>query len=639
MREEVDWGVKHRMLGAGGEVRVDWRAAVLDDAVVPLAPQREELLLQRKLYKQAAAPLRKELSATGKVADAERRAVAEGWQAESQLDEVNAKLDELGLSEPTVTRAQQAAQEQVADLSKSREQVARELYDEVQQLRNADGLARERFADVSESAEALQMGAWLNAGARARVDAEVEGLKAVAKKLAKEPKRSNLSAVADELGDIAKALPDSPELNAALALHAQFTRSLVKVAHAQDNVDWVKVVRDAAKKGDAVDVMMKQAKDGWEEVARAILPESQRVALQKPIADAFKNVEYGFKFDGGLKMVEDLTKFFKTYATATPGFHVRNAMSATFMNYSDGVSTKAMREGMQLWKQYTKDPTTFMAAIETNPRVREAFRAVFGSGAGGQFSAEELATELSTKILHNKWTKLSKRMGGAVEGTVRLGMALDSMDRGMDAFAAMSRITRIHFDYSQLSKLDRYIKLAVPFWTFMSRNLPLQIQQMWTKPRVYSIYNHLQANLGGGNEFEGMPSWMQDKEAVPLGTMPSGSELAFMPDLPHLNAGEQLGLLASGDPRKMMSAMNPMFVAPMEALSGERFRFGTKFENNGDRVEHLFTQMLPPLAHTQRLLGIGRYEGQIPEKAMNFMGIPLQVVGQKERQAVLDRQG
>ena len=31
------------------------------------------------------------------------------------------------------------------------------------------------------------------------------------------------------------------------------------------------------------------------------------------------------------------TNLFKTYATLSPGFHVRNALSAIFMNTSDGV--------------------------------------------------------------------------------------------------------------------------------------------------------------------------------------------------------------------------------------------------------------------------------------------------------------
>ena len=56
------------------------------------------------------------------------------------------------------------------------------------------------------------------------------------------------------------------------------------------------------------------------------------------------------------KALDTYTKFFKTWATATPGFHIRNALSATFMNLTEGTSFEEMRGGVKIWEAWRKNP-------------------------------------------------------------------------------------------------------------------------------------------------------------------------------------------------------------------------------------------------------------------------------------------
>ena len=60
----------------------------------------------------------------------------------------------------------------------------------------------------------------------------------------------------------------------------------------------------------------------------------------------------------------------------------------------------------------------------------------------------------------------------------------------------MARIAKFHFDYTEMSDLDRMARRFIPFWTFMSRNLPLQMEQMFTNPRMYLQYQNLKRNYG-----------------------------------------------------------------------------------------------------------------------------------------------
>ena len=76
-------------------------------------------------------------------------------------------------------------------------------------------------------------------------------------------------------------------------------------------------------------------------------------------------------------------------------------------------------------------------------------------------------------------------------------MALDTIESRRHRASAYDRLARIHFDYAAVSKFDEKAKKLIPFWTFMSRNLPMQISEMWTKPKVYAWYNSFVRNFAG----------------------------------------------------------------------------------------------------------------------------------------------
>lgn len=150
--------------------------------------------------------------------------------------------------------------------------------------------------------------------------------------------------------------------------------------------------------------------------------------MPEAVADAFKRVKlledpatWG-KFG---KMVDWYTNFFRTYATASPGFHVRNAYSAVTMNFIGGVSFENMRKGAHYWHLYVKDHKNWLNQIPEAERgaARRALEAVFASGAG-QF--DEVTLSGGSRIINNKVTRTSRQVGRRTEATIRMGMALDS---------------------------------------------------------------------------------------------------------------------------------------------------------------------------------------------------------------------
>jgi hypothetical protein len=270
-------------------------------------------------------------------------------------------------------------------------------------------------------------------------------------------------------------------------------------------------------------------------------------------------------------------------------------MSAAFMNTADGVPFKTQIEGFSLWRKYVKGGDEWLLSqARENPDVFQAFQAAFGSGAGGRYTEAGFVggerTSNVQRLLSNPATRFSQRAGERVEGSVRLGMALDSIRRGDSMTASVGRISRVHFDYADISKMDATMKQLIPFWTFLSRNLPLQISEMWLKPRSYLTYQHFVNNMASQNE-QFTPQYWLDAEAwntgmkvpdVPGMGGAQGLPVYLQPDFGFNRVGVDVADLQNalaGDPLQLLSNFNPLFTAPAEFITKKNFYTGQNYDN------------------------------------------------------------
>src|SRR4030095_5905598 len=96
-------------------------------------------------------------------------------------------------------------------------------------------------------------------------------------------------------------------------------------------------------------------------------------------------------------------------------------------------------------------------------------------------------------------------------------LALHSFNKGESEWQALARVKMIHFDYSEANRFDAKMRLMIPFWTFMSRNLPLQVQQMVLNPKMYQEWRNLRRNLGAGIGPQPEPEYFRDAQGVYIG--------------------------------------------------------------------------------------------------------------------------
>jgi len=467
--------------------------------------------------------------------------------------------------------------------------------------------------------------------------------------------------LARQYNPVAEAVGDGTERGVAREVPEDFTFT------EEDLDDFLK----ETKSGKYDKSLERELKKGFEVMGKQLLAGGEGVVVRAQLANAMKNVQQSMAKNWFWRGTDAYTQFFKQYATMSPGFHLRNGMSAAFMNFADGVTLSAQIDGIRNWSKYLDDPAGYIESVPLPKRqqMADALDAVYGAGGGaGQYSADELVQHGAR--VNDWWLPRASRWAGAqVEGVARMGMAIDTLQKGGSVAEATARIARIHFDYSELSKLDRTMKRIIPFWTFMSRNLPLQTQQMWMKPRLYQQYQSLVRNMGQDYEGDMVPKSWQDVDAFKLS---DGTYLA--PDFAHTRQLKDLSELTDPFGGRMFSDVNPLLRVPMETLvANKAFFTGHEFQPNqyeeltfnkspelawlrpvldllgqveqagptgnvpviGEKLDYALHQAVPTLAQGQRLIPSGDdyYGDRNLQSLMGWLGIPLKTLTEGQTEA------
>jgi hypothetical protein len=326
------------------------------------------------------------------------------------------------------------------------------------------------------------------------------------------------------------------------------------------------------------------------------------------------------------------TSFFKAYSTLSPGFHVRNAMSNTFQMFAAGAEAKNMIEGLRLYTSFGETLRrggnidewllTVPEALRPQAKIASDVHMALGGGRVEDAFKDFVATN-KIALADNKLTQSSRKLGNRVEGSARFTLAFDSAQKGMDFYSSFNKTKRFLFDYSETSTLDDSVKNIVPFWTWMSRNLPLQITNQWNNPKPYVIYNHFAANFGVGKD-EVVPDWMRAQGALSIG---GGKYLT--PDMPQLKAQEMIQQLNS--PKKMLSYVNPLMRVPLELAGGTKFFNDSKFSGKYTVLDGKWAPLIPLLAAIGQVETNDKGQYITPDKAIYGLTSMIPTLGQADR--------
>lgn len=267
------------------------------------------------------------------------------------------------------------------------------------------------------------------------------------------------------------------------------------------------------------------------------------------------------------KFLGRYTGFFKAYAVSTPGFVVRNAMSNTFMLVAAGAEVKNMTEGLALYRAWrnavrTGEEAAWLAT--QNPRIATAVAAMDASGYGRATEALRMFNPKRKWLVDNRYVNSFRKSNEWFEGSARFMLAYDSVVKGADLNEATARVKRYLFDYMTSTPADDVMRTIVPFWFWMSRNLPMQIVNQYENPRAYLLYNKTMTAIGKEeDENEVVPLWLRQAGGVKV-----ADGLYLNPDLGFNKLNQQLQELA--DPMRLIAYVNPGIRVPLEAVFAQR---------------------------------------------------------------------
>ena len=298
------------------------------------------------------------------------------------------------------------------------------------------------------------------------------------------------------------------------------------------------------------------------------------------------------------KFLSGYTRFFKGYATLSPGFHIRNAMSNGFMLFAAGGNPARLAEAIgwsRSWTAASKAGKTFDQWIVTVPdasreKVKNAFLVAAASGGG-------MTDEVFKKgALFG--TKTSRKVGERLEQHSRFMLSYDGIASGMDFHTAAARTRRFLIDYENVSSADQVMRQIIPFWMWTSRNLPMQVQNIWLNPKAYQIYGSVKRNLREEDGDTAVPQWMTEIGAFKL---PFGNNLYATPDFGFNRIGAQVEEFK--DPTRLLSNLNPLLRLPIELAGGRQLYSNRPFSETPVEVEGGVSSALQPLLEA---LGYGQ---------------------------------
>lgn len=373
-------------------------------------------------------------------------------------------------------------------------------------------------------------------------------------------------------------------------------------------------------------------------------------------------------------------QYWKKNVTSTVGFFVRNGMSSTFMNFADGVAPQYIIQGLK-WStamgQRTKGGygnwmqrlgIINKVDIDFANRVWEVVEAT-GRGISDDYAVPTFGKR-GLRGMYNGYHNFFSNKNEWVERSVRIPMAIDSLRNGQSVDQAIARISRVHINYADTSELDDIVKKVIPFWVWTSRNLPLQVSQIATRPKSYYEYERLKKRAPLDVSIM-MPKWILDRS--PLGI--AGTTAVFTPDLPHLKLMDTIKSFT--DPRRLLGMANPIIKIPAEIASNRPLGidigpFGKDVDAKGldqvtgsflklmrekslistdkdgsmmvdPKVPYLWEQLVPQIGVINRVFG-GRTGGKdtLEERQIssiaNYLGIPYRnVTDRQERSEAIGR--
>lgn len=307
-----------------------------------------------------------------------------------------------------------------------------------------------------------------------------------------------------------------------------------------------------------------------------------------------------------LNLYDGFLKHWKLANTlVSPSFHVQNAASNAFQSFlsigADALNPSMLKTAKNILS--TDDPYQTITingekyTYQKLNRLAKKYGVVDENFATYDFGKDkptrwelgqrnaDLQSFKDVKLTINPWSNLTQAstiIGSNLETVQRMNLFLGRLKQGDDVEEAARKVDQFLFDYSDLTEFEQNtMKRVIPFYTFMRKNIPMELEAMLNTPSIFRNLNY------GFDEFEKMDEstvpenkrneWRQDYVSIPYSRNLTGTSenVGINPNLPY----QQLDRLELD---KILGSTSPLIKAPLELYTGQYAYTGMDIDNLGE---------------------------------------------------------
>ena len=342
------------------------------------------------------------------------------------------------------------------------------------------------------------------------------------------------------------------------------------------------------------------------------------------------------------------TSIWRGYAVLSPGFHMRNMFGNYFNNWLGDVTNPQVYADafhIQTVGRGGDFGDVVAGSLKGEEILKEAIElGVYNRGMFADLIPENLQKELlrglskggsQENLLRRVFgqegslLKANRWVGSQIENNARLAHFMDKLRKGASPEDAALSVKKYLFDYEDLSGFEREVlKTASPFYTWMRKNIPLQISTLLNKPGKYAkIPKALQTLEHLGPEETGVitPDYFENIDARRTPFQYEGKRIYWHPNLPYgdLNRFNYKDIIASLHPiLKLAFEVSPdrghsIFLdRPILRYPGEA---DPQLPFLGGKQAHVARTLLPTLGKITR--GMRSHErGELPIQFLSELG-------------------
>lgn len=267
-------------------------------------------------------------------------------------------------------------------------------------------------------------------------------------------------------------------------------------------------------------------------------------------------------------------------------FHTRNAIGGVYNNWLAKIDVSSYKKyadleidlkkgGNKMWVLPTGETKT------TTQLFNEA-KKVGAINQPGMIDVMMELEDLMGKTTFQKLGNFPKVAMETVENAIRMPLYLDRRLKGFSAKDAAKEVWKYSFDYAPegLKPFERNVmRRFIPFYTWTSRNVPLQLEQFAKQPAKYGLFPKARDALAGEEgkeEYKNLPEWMKNIMTIKLGEN-AGAAMWLQLNLP-IDDLNKLPLDRQGV-KELTSLITPFLKVPTELLMNRNLFFGRDIVN------------------------------------------------------------